>query len=63
MKFLKLYEDWKIESLFINESLSTARSRFLETEKVTEDEFEEALGYDLSTNKKYIEKILDLARV
>lgn len=60
MKFLKLYEDWKTESLFINESLSTARSRFLETEKVTEDEFEEALGYDLSTNKKYIEKILDL---
>lgn len=60
MKFLKLYEDWKNESLFINESLSTARSRFLETEKVTEDEFEEALGYDLSTNKKYIEKILDL---
>lgn len=60
MKFLKLYEDWKNVNSFINESLSTARSRFLDTEKVTKEEFEEALGYDFSTNKKYIEKILDL---
>ena len=59
MRFLKLYEEWKSVNSFINESLSTARTRFLDTEKVTEEEFEEALGFDLSTNKKYIEKILD----
>jgi hypothetical protein len=59
MRFLKLYEEWKNINSFINESLSTARTRFLDTEKVTEKEFEEALGFDLSTNKKYIEKILD----
>ena len=59
MRFLKLYEEWKSVNSFINESLSTAKTRFLDTEKVTEKEFEEALGFDLSTNKKYIEKILD----
>ena len=60
MRFLKLYEEWKNVNSFINESLSTARTRFLDTEKVTEEEFEEALSFDLSTNKKYVEKILDL---
>ena len=60
MRFLKLFEEWKNVNSFINESLSTAITRFLDTEKVTEEEFEEALSFDLSTNKKYVEKILDL---
>ncbi len=60
MKFIKLYEDWRDYNYSINESISTARTRFLETELVTEDEFEEAMTFDVSKNKKYIEKILDL---
>lgn len=59
MKYLKLFENWKSQD-YVFESISTARSRFLSTQKVTEEEFEEALDLDMSTNKKYIEKILDL---
>lgn len=59
MKYLKLFENWKSQD-YVFESISTARSRFLSTQKVTEEEFEEALDLDMSPNKKYIEKILDL---
>ena len=60
MKFLKLFEEWNSDKSSVNESLSTARERFLNTGKVSQEEFEEALSYDSSKTKKYLEKILDL---
>lgn len=60
MKFLSLFEEWRNNSSSVNESLSTAKERFLNNGKVSQEEFEEALSYDSSKTKKYIEKILDL---
>ena len=60
MKFLKLFEEWNSDKSSVNESISTARERFLNTGKVSQEEFEEALSYDSSKTKKYLEKILDL---
>ena len=40
MKFLKLFEEWNSDKSSVNESLSTARERFLNTGKVSQEEFD-----------------------
>lgn len=55
------FEQWGISHRDeINESIKVAKKRFLDKERVTEREFEDALSYDKSSTGKYIEKILDL---
>jgi hypothetical protein len=51
-----LNENSKIE---LNESVATAKKRFLDNGRVSDSEFEDAMSFDKSPTGKYVEKILD----
>lgn len=52
-KYFKKYNE------FLNESLSSARKRYLDTNKVTQQEFDYLSEIDPSTTKKYLDKICE----
>jgi hypothetical protein len=54
------FKQWEeSQSIGINESINNAKKRFLDKKRITEEEFEDALEFDKSSNGKYIEKIIE----